>query len=521
MFHVYLLQAIDCNKSYIGMTNDPMRRLKQHNGDISGGARATRGWKWQHVMIVSGFPTKRDALQFEWYWKHVCKKMKQRGIVSKMEAFVQIWKRGYSSSSSTHFCQIPTPFFLSFSHLGQSLYEKIESFQSLPKELRAPSNFQISDYFNFQLFSFPATFKMSSISNTLVDAVDGAVAKKPSRKPKTVAAAATTATVQNDVVLISDAEAKAKKSKATKTKVEAEVVPTEPVETADPPKEKKSRKPKTAKPAEDGDDAPLPVPALPGSTVALATTAVAVSAAPIQRSPADVEAVETTDTEAKAKKPRKPRTKKVVEALPDASDVELHAMSDSEKIAYLLDQVKGLKHQLTAVLSSHADEKKPRKKRETKAKAVCPEAEEGVIRFHSTLKNDYKALSNSHKSEIRMDGVVYPTVEHYYQCARFLKTAPEYAEKIRNTANPALVKNMGRTKKVDSRADWESVHLDVMRKALRAKFSQHAELADLLRHTGTARLEEESPSDPYWGIGADGEGENLLGVLLAELREGL
>jgi ribA/ribD-fused uncharacterized protein len=197
------------------------------------------------------------------------------------------------------------------------------------------------------------------------------------------------------------------------------------------------------------------------------------------------------------------------------------------KIALLKDHVLALTQQMAALKSSHDssdDEstgKKQRKKREPKAKAVCPAAADGVIRFHTTLKNDFKPLGNSHKVDITIDGAVYPSVEHYYQCAKFLETAPEYAEKIRNTANAALVKNMGRTKKMELRADWETVQMDIMRTALRAKFTQHADLADLLRSTGTARLEEESPSDAYWGIGADGAGENHLGTLLAEIRSSL
>jgi ribA/ribD-fused uncharacterized protein len=197
------------------------------------------------------------------------------------------------------------------------------------------------------------------------------------------------------------------------------------------------------------------------------------------------------------------------------------------KIALLKDHVLALTQQvaaLTAARDGSDDEstgKKQRKKREPKVKAVCPAAAGGVIRFHTTLKNDYKALSNSFKADITVDGVIYPTVEHYYQCAKFLTTATEYADKIRSTANAALVKNMGRTKKVEIRADWDTVQLDVMRTALRAKFAQHEELATLLRGTGAARLEEESPSDAYWGIGADGAGENHLGVLLAEIRTSL
>jgi len=67
----YLLQ--DCNraKTYIGKSNDPHRRLRQHNGEIVGGACSTlRGRPWTHVCIVSGFPTSHDALGFEWHWKH-------------------------------------------------------------------------------------------------------------------------------------------------------------------------------------------------------------------------------------------------------------------------------------------------------------------------------------------------------------------------------------------------------------------------------------------------------------------
>jgi ribA/ribD-fused uncharacterized protein len=248
-----------------------------------------------------------------------------------------------------------------------------------------------------------------------------------------------------------------------------------------------------------------------------------------------VEAEPSTDADAeepvKVKKPRKPRAKKTASpasaALPELDAATLDALDMDGKMALLKDHILTLTLQvaaLTARLNSgvsgdeKSTEKKQRKKREPKEKAVCPAAAEGVIRFHTTLKNDYKPLGNSFKNDINIDGVVYPSVEHYYHCSKFLSTDAEYAEKIRNTANPALVKNMGRSKKVATRDDWDAVHLDVMRKALRAKFSQHKELATLLRNTATARLEAESPADAFWGIGADGAGTNQLGLLLAEIR---
>ncbi len=59
-----------------------------------------------------------------------------------------------------------------------------------------------------------------------------------------------------------------------------------------------------------------------------------------------------------------------------------------------------------------------------------------------------------------------------------------------------------------------------MRKALRAKFEQHAELRALLLATAPAKLVEHTENDAYWGDGGHGR-INRLGYLLMELREQL
>ena len=59
------------------------------------------------------------------------------------------------------------------------------------------------------------------------------------------------------------------------------------------------------------------------------------------------------------------------------------------------------------------------------------------------------------------------------------------------------------------------------RKALRAKFEQHAELRALLLATAPAKLVEHTENDAYWGDGGNGKGKNRLGYLLMELREQL
>lgn len=69
---VYLLATVEPpSKTYVGATLDVHRRLRQHNGEISGGARATATVPggWYRVCYVSGFENQREALRFEWWWK--------------------------------------------------------------------------------------------------------------------------------------------------------------------------------------------------------------------------------------------------------------------------------------------------------------------------------------------------------------------------------------------------------------------------------------------------------------------
>jgi predicted GIY-YIG superfamily endonuclease len=76
---VYLLLSSD-NATYVGATIDLDHRLRQHNKEIKGGATATsirvnRGETWTRAVHVSGFPDWKAALQFEWRWKQIARKI--------------------------------------------------------------------------------------------------------------------------------------------------------------------------------------------------------------------------------------------------------------------------------------------------------------------------------------------------------------------------------------------------------------------------------------------------------------
>lgn len=70
-----MLERVDGRRTYVGATVDPNRRLRQHNGELAGGARATRGGVWRRRYLVGGFADERDALRFEWRWKYLTREL--------------------------------------------------------------------------------------------------------------------------------------------------------------------------------------------------------------------------------------------------------------------------------------------------------------------------------------------------------------------------------------------------------------------------------------------------------------
>lgn len=64
----------DAGRTYVGFSTNVDRRLRQHNGELAGGAKYTHGSQWTRLCTITGFPTQQSALQFEWKWKHLSRK---------------------------------------------------------------------------------------------------------------------------------------------------------------------------------------------------------------------------------------------------------------------------------------------------------------------------------------------------------------------------------------------------------------------------------------------------------------
>jgi N-glycosidase YbiA len=141
-----------------------------------------------------------------------------------------------------------------------------------------------------------------------------------------------------------------------------------------------------------------------------------------------------------------------------------------------------------------------------------------VINFYS-VSEKYGCFSNFSPHPIRLDGKTWPTSEHYFQARKFAGTPDE--EEVRLAKSPMIAARMGRSRKRPLRKDWESVKDRIMHEAVLAKFTQHADLREILLATGDAKIVEHTENDDYWGDGGDGNGKNMLGQILMRVREEL
>ena len=135
-----------------------------------------------------------------------------------------------------------------------------------------------------------------------------------------------------------------------------------------------------------------------------------------------------------------------------------------------------------------------------------------VSDFH---QEPYRFLSNFYEARITYRGLTYQSSEAAFQAQKCMTEE----EKLPFTqCGPGKSKGMGR--RVKLRPDWEEVKVGIMEEIVRAKFTQHPELAARLLATGEMVLAEGNTwGDTFWGVDLrTGQGENHLGRILMKVR---
>jgi structure-specific endonuclease subunit SLX1 len=134
MSYVYLLLATpDRNATYVGATVDLERRLRQHNKEIKGGATATgarvaKGDTWIRAAYVQGFPDWQAALQFEWRWKQLSRKLpaKMDPLLRRMTALNQLLNLERPTTKAKAYSEwVTNPEIVFGDDLAKEIYEKI------------------------------------------------------------------------------------------------------------------------------------------------------------------------------------------------------------------------------------------------------------------------------------------------------------------------------------------------------------------------------------------------------------
>jgi len=139
-----------------------------------------------------------------------------------------------------------------------------------------------------------------------------------------------------------------------------------------------------------------------------------------------------------------------------------------------------------------------------------------TIYFYRAREKPYGCFSKFSSYGFELEGLWWPTSEHYFQAQKFAGTP--YGEQIRQAPTASVAARMGRRRLQPLRSDWEQVKDQVMFQGVLRKFETHAGIRSILLETGDELLIENAPRDYYWGCGADRSGQNKLGQVLMRIR---
>jgi ribA/ribD-fused uncharacterized protein len=132
-------------------------------------------------------------------------------------------------------------------------------------------------------------------------------------------------------------------------------------------------------------------------------------------------------------------------------------------------------------------------------------------------ENEFYPLSNFSAFRLHWNGHDFDTSEAAYHWEKFPHRR-DIGEEIRCARSAHEAFKIAERRRNEYRPDWEAVRVQMMRSILRAKVDQHDYVRRKLMETGSRTLVEDSWRDAFWGIGSQGDGQNMLGHLWMEIR---
>lgn len=141
---------------------------------------------------------------------------------------------------------------------------------------------------------------------------------------------------------------------------------------------------------------------------------------------------------------------------------------------------------------------------------------------------EHRWLSNFWEAPIELSAFrqhwSFASTEHVFQMAKLEHTRFDMADQQELFEEVAALETPGQSKRFGRRIpeldvdSWNAARDRAMARALKAKFTQHADLREKLLGLEGYYLEEGNHwGDRYWGV--DGTGKNRLGELLMGLRD--
>jgi len=153
------------------------------------------------------------------------------------------------------------------------------------------------------------------------------------------------------------------------------------------------------------------------------------------------------------------------------------------------------------------------------------EAVHGHFLWATEFANCHSTWKNFKEDAIVIDGYTYHGgSETYYQLMKSKGTS-DHAKALKDVEkrgarlDPLESWEIGQ--KYAVRKGWDGMKEKVMEKPVTIKFTQNHSLTHLLLSTGKHPLVQLKPDDGFWGTGAHGDGDNVLGVMLEKLRQKL